>query len=509
MFLALGLAIICAIYFCYVILLRQSQSQDQRPSLPLPPGPPALPIIGHLHLLPKEHIWQQFKKWHDQYGPIICVKSGALNIISLGSYNAVRDLLEKRSSNYSSRPKFLADRVSNGLLPTFLPFKDKWKAHHRLHTSLLTIQASQKYQVVQDVECKQMLHDLLGIEDFAGCFQRYASSQIFSLAFGKRMPRGDEPEVRELEEVMNGILESISLCDEVFPVLKYLPDWLATWRIRAARLPKKQTGIFSRNVGLAMTSESWNWSKAAKVQGEKLGLKEDELWYNVGALYEAGTDSTAIVLEVFTMACLLYPAIFQRAQTEIDAVVGMRMPTFDDIPKLPYLRAIVSEIIRWRHPSPGGLHHAADEDDMYQGFSIPKGTAVVATHFALDTDEAIFENPHTFDPDRWIRNPNLPASAFGFGRRACPGLYVGQNSVSIAIARLLWAYDIGHAFENGQRLEVDPWDLTGGIGVRPSPFKTLFHVRGRERQSIIEREWEAVDKDVDALLERAGDVFKK
>lgn len=258
-----------------------------------------------------------------------------------------------------------------------------------------------------------------------------------------------------------------------------------------------------------MTSESWNWSKAAKAQGEKLGLKEDELWYNVGALYKAGTDSTTIVLEVFTMACLSHPAIFQRSQAEIDAVVGMRMPTFDDIPKLPYLKAIVSEIFRWRHPSPGGLHHAADEDDVYQGYSIPKGTAVVATHFALDTDETIFDNPHAFNPDRWIRNPNLPVSAFGFGRRACLGLYVGQNSVSIAIARLLWAYDIGHVVENGQKLEVDPWNLTGAIGLRPSPFKASFRVRGAERQKIIEREWEGVDKDVDSLLERAGDVFRK
>lgn len=509
MFLALGLAAICAIYYYYVIYLRRPQSPGQKLPPPLPPGPPALPIIGHLHLLPKEHIWHQFKKWHDQYGPIICIKFGSLKIVSLGSYHVVHDLLEKRSSNYSSRPKFLADRISNGLLPTFLPFEDKWKAHHRLHTSLLTIQASQQYQVVQDVESKQMIRDLLGTQDFAGCFQRYASSQIFSLAFGKRMPRGDEPEVRELEDVMNGILQGISLSDEVFPALNYLPDCLASWRIRAAQLPKRQTEIFSRNVGLALTSGSWNWSKAARILGEKMGLKEDELWYNVGALYEAGTDSTAIVLEVFTMACILYPAIVQRAQAELDAVVGMRMPTFNDLPNLPYLRAILSEIFRWRHPSPGGLHHAADENDVYQGFWIPKGTAVVATHFALDTDENIFENPHAFDPDRWIRNPNLPASSFGFGRRACPGLYVGQNSVSIAMARLLWAYDIGYAFENGQRFEVDPWNLTEGIGVRPRPFKASFRVRGTERQNIIERNWEGVEKDVDTLLERAGDVFNK
>jgi cytochrome P450 len=425
-------------------------------------------------------------------------------MILLGSYEVTHDLLEKRGSNYSSRPKFLADRVSNGLLPTFLPYREKWKAHHRLHTSLLTIQASQHYQVVQDVESKQMIYGLLSSADFSGQFQRYASSQIFSLAYGKRMTRGDEPEVRELEDVMNGILQSISLGEEVFPILKWLPDRLAPWRRRADHLPKRQTEIFSRNMRLASESGSWNWAKAANRLNRTLGLSEPELWYNVGALYEAGTDSTAIVLEVFIMACVLHPDVVRRAQKELDSVVGMRMPTFEDLPSLPYIRAIVSEVFRWRHPSPGGLHHAADEDDIYRGYLIPKGTAVVANHFSLDTDESIFERPFDFDPDRWIRNPRLPVSAFGFGRRACPGLYVGQNSVSIAISRLLWAYDIGHAYDGDRKLEVDPWNLTQGIGVRPSPFKASFHVRGEKRREIIIQAWEEAEKDIDILLERAS-----
>ncbi|KAE8374973.1 cytochrome P450 [Aspergillus bertholletiae] len=351
-------------------------------------------------------------KWHGQYGPIICIRFGSLKIIALGSHKVTHELLEKRGSNYSSRPKFLADRVSNGLLPTFLPFREKWKSHHRLHTSLLTLQASQKYQVVQDVESKQI--DLRA---------RYASSQIFSLAYGKRMPHGDEPEVRELEEVMRRILESISLGEEVFP--------------------------------------------------------------NVGALYEAGTDSTAIVLDVFVMACL-------------DAVVGMRMPTFTDLPMLPYVRAIVSEVFRWRHPSPGGLHHAADEDDIYQGFLIPKGTAVVANHFSLDTDESIFDHPFDFEPDRWIRNPARCRSAL-------LGLVVVLARDCIWVGTLfLWAYDIGYAYEKGRRLEVDPWDLTQGIGVRPTPFRASFCVRGEKRHQIISQAWKEAEKDVDVLLEQVG-----
>ncbi|KAF9888575.1 hypothetical protein FE257_008507 [Aspergillus nanangensis] len=469
MFISIAIATLLAT--CYVVLFRRPPPQE---SERLPLGPPTLPILGNLHQIPKEHLWRTVKQWHDQYGPIICVRFGSLKMILLGSYEVAHDLLEKRGSNYSSRPKFLADR------------------------------ASQHYQVVQDIESKQMIYDMLSSADFSGQFQRYASSQIFSLAYGKRMPRGDEAEVRELEDVMNGILQNISLSEEVFPVLKWLPARLAPWRRRADHLPKRQTEIFSRNMKLASESASWNWAKAAKRLNRALGLTEPDLWYNVGALYEAGTDSTAIVLEVFVMACVLHPGVVRRAHEELDSVVGMRMPTFEDLPRLPYVRAIVSEVFRWRHPSPGGLHHAADEDDIYRGFLIPKGTAVVANHFSLDTDERIFESPFDFDPERWIRNPRLPVSAFGFGRRACPGLYVGQNSVSIAIARLLWAYDIGHAYEGRRRLEVDPWDLTQGIGVRPSPFKASFHVRGEKRHEIIIQAWEEAEKDIDILLERAS-----
>ncbi|KAH8426351.1 uncharacterized protein LDX57_004094 [Aspergillus melleus] len=174
----------------------------------------------------------------------------------------------------------------------------------------------------------------------------------------------------------------------------------------------------------------------------------------------------------------------------------MRLRTADDFPNLLYIAAIVSEIFRWRHPSPGGLHHASGEDDVYRGFWIPKDTAVVATHFALDTDETIFERPFDFDPDRWIP---LLGSVGGLA----PGLYVGRNSVTMAITRLLW----GYAFEDGKRLDFPPWDLTQGIGVRPSPFKASFRVRDQKRQDIIKKAWIGAEKDTDVLLRQAGSSF--
>ncbi|KAF8824939.1 hypothetical protein HHX47_DHR7000142 [Lentinula edodes] len=66
-------------------------------------------------------------------------------------------------------------------------------------------------------------------------------------------------------------------------------------------------------------------------------------------------EMTSSVLPVFVLAMALYPAVQQRAQKEIDSVVGKgRFPTFQDRNKLPYVQAIVREVLRWRPIGPIG-----------------------------------------------------------------------------------------------------------------------------------------------------------
>lgn len=56
---------------------------------------------------------------------------------------------------------------------------------------------------------------------------------------------------------------------------------------------------------------------------------------------------------VFFLAMILYPDVMQRAQSQIDTVVGRdRFPTFDDMEKLPYIVALIHEALRWRPPLP-------------------------------------------------------------------------------------------------------------------------------------------------------------
>jgi cytochrome P450 len=70
----------------------------------------------------------------------------------------------------------------------------------------------------------------------------------------------------------------------------------------------------------------------------------------------------------------LYPEVQRKAQEEIDRVVGEeRLPTTEDRSNMPYL-----DVLRWHPIAPMGLPHTCTEDDVFDGYLIPKGTMVIS-----------------------------------------------------------------------------------------------------------------------------------
>lgn len=71
----------------------------------------------------------------------------------------------------------------------------------------------------------------------------------------------------------------------------------------------------------------------------------------------------------------LYPEAQKRAQADVDRVVGGdRLPDFSDLEDLPYLTAMIKELLRWNAPAPLGTSHSVTRDDVYEGWFIPAGT---------------------------------------------------------------------------------------------------------------------------------------
>ncbi|KIW74043.1 hypothetical protein PV04_02111 [Phialophora macrospora] len=482
----------------------------KRPNLP--PGPPRLPIIGNLHQAPEHYPWRTYQEWSKQYGPIFSLQYGLNTIIMLGTHEAAHDLLDKRSNIYSSRPRVVmgGECVSKGYRTLLMPYGQQWRNHQRLQGSFLNIRISQSYRKLQELESLQLIYELLDSNaDFADRYHRYSSSLIFALAYGRRMIRGDEREVKGIDQVMDNFLYAARVGTwlvDALPSLNYLPGLLAPWKRLGDKLHAFESKLYLDNLSQGQVSKSWNWSKQAGQMKEGQAMTEKELAYDVGILYEAGSDTTTMALEVFTLAMLLYPDAMKKGQAELDAVLGSsQFPTFEDKDKLPYIEAIVKETLRWRPVSAGGIPHAVIQDDEYMGYHIPAGATVIGNHWSMHLDENVYNDPYAFIPDRWIEHPDLPLAAFGFGRRICTGQHIAKNSLFINIARILWTFDIDYKYDlvNGtkQRREVDPFAFTQGFNSRPVKFEATFVPR-EARATVVTQLWKEAETDLDVVMGR-------
>jgi hypothetical protein len=92
-----ALSILVAVY-----VLHQKHQRAK-----LPPGPPGLPLIGNLHQAPKGAVWLTFQKWVKQYGKLVSVNFGGTTVVIIGDYETAKNLLDKRASIYSSRPRMV------------------------------------------------------------------------------------------------------------------------------------------------------------------------------------------------------------------------------------------------------------------------------------------------------------------------------------------------------------------------------------------------------------------
>lgn len=392
----------------------------------LPPGPAGLPIVGNLLGIPKSHPWLEHTKLHKKYGPIFSMQFGFNTVIYLGTYEVARELLEKRSNIYSSRPTLtmVGECISQGNRSLILPYGDQWRGYRRLQGAFLSPRMSNTYRELQDLESKQLIMEFLTRDDFFKRYHRYSSSLTFALAYGKRMPTGLEEEVRGVERIMDNLNMAFitNWIVDSLPFLNELPSFLKPWKKIADTLGDEERDFFNMIRAGATQRPGYNWCKDILTMKDHKALTDMQLSYVVGNTYEAGSDTTTMTLQVFTLAAVLHPEKVRILQDEIDSVVGRdRLPTFEDTEKMPYLLAFIKEVHRWRPVLPGGVPHAVTADDEFMGYHIPKGATIVPGHWAISMDEELYPNADEFEPERFLKNPDLPYSQFGFGRRKCIG----------------------------------------------------------------------------------------
>ena len=119
-------AIAVLIYFSF---LKPKRSLPKGSTYP--PGPPGKPLVGNLLDIPPKHSWLQFKKWADQYGPLMRLNLAGNEHYVISSEKVANDLLRERGSLYSSRAQAPASAVllSDNLRPVLLRYNGKICLH--------------------------------------------------------------------------------------------------------------------------------------------------------------------------------------------------------------------------------------------------------------------------------------------------------------------------------------------------------------------------------------------
>ena len=261
---------------------------------------------------------------------------------------------------------------------------------------------------------------------------------MFSTASGKENAEA-EYAIRELSRIGY---------DEMFmPAL--LPDWLPLpGKIHKRRCIKILDDIIWRCIeerrrkGIASNDLLDQLLQADDAEGKGSKLSDREIRDQCMTIFLAGHDTTAAGLTWAGWCLASHPDIAARATKEVDEVLGDRLPTYADLPRLSYITQVVKEALRLYPPAIGTFLRRAVEDVTIGSWKIPKGSLVAVLTFVIQRDPRWYPDPLKFDPDRFndersksiLRGAFIP---FGTGPRVCIGNNVAMMEMTLIVAMLL------------------------------------------------------------------------
>lgn len=183
-------------------------------------------------------------------------------------------------------------------------------------------------------------------------------------------------------------------------------------------------------------------------KGEDLNLSAGEILAECSVMMNAGTDTTIAALTNTIYLIYKHPYVLQKLREEIEnATSSCDVPSYGTVANLLFLRACIEESLRLRPASSMGLPRVVPLGGRtIAGEFVPEGVTVSVPTYTLLRNAEAFENPTTYDPDRWMGKgdkekmikAHLP---FSIGPRACIGRNIAYFEQLLVIATLVRLFD--------------------------------------------------------------------
>ncbi|CAE6514152.1 unnamed protein product [Rhizoctonia solani] len=503
---------------CGLLLVVLYQRRTDRASLPLPPGPQRWPLVGSLLSVPKdEKLPVIFSQWGKEYGDVCYARLPGQDIIILNSYEAVTELLDRRSAIYSSRPPLIMAGQLVGWEQSLgqLPYGEQMRKTRKLLYEGMSIRAMTDLYPLQEREAMKFVLRLLKTpEQLQEHIHQAVGSSLLMLTYGYDVKGVNDHLIVLANDTINMFLNVAApgaWAVDTFPFLKYLP-WMS-FKAKAKECSKllddynnipmnfvhekMKTGDGEPCLAARWLEREVNDKRSDKDLAE---YNESLIKWASSALVLAGSDTTASAVSTFFALMTLHPEVQAKAQAEITRVVGNdRLPTYSDRDSLPYVEAVYKEVLRWHPTVPIGLPHLMTDtvDDEFRGMRIPKGSVAFAMIGNMLHDPQMYRDPHTFNPERFMGPPenmerNPENIIFGFGRRRCPGMNVAHSSVWLAITFVLATYNITPALGPDGKPILPRMKFTRELISHIEPYKCTITPKSPKAVSLIEETQEMV-----------------
>ncbi|XP_047971578.1 cytochrome P450 76T24-like [Salvia hispanica] len=435
------------------------------PKSKLPPGPTPLPILGNIHLLGRNP-HRSLAKLSRTYGPLMHLRLGSITTIVASSPEIAREILQKHDQTCSSRAvPCVAHAMGHAEASmAWLPVGSQWRKLRKITKEhMFTAQKVNASEPLRQEKLRQLRDYLVEGRGREVNFEEVAfvtalnliSTTLFSVDFASLDSHSSHEEVKE---IIRGIMEITGTPNvaDFFPILRLVdPQGLKRKaNVYLGKMLDKFDEIISKR--LEERDKSSDCLRKKDLLEVLLDLnQEDEAYLSIheikhllSDLIIAGADTTTDSVQWAMSELIRNPEKLTKAKKELRSVIGEKAQVQEnDIPKLPYLNAVIKESFRLHPPGPFLIPHEAEADLEINGYTIPRGARILVNVWAIGRDPSVWSNPESFEPERFVggsvdyKGRDFGLIPFGSGRRICPGLPLAHLMVHLMVASMIHEFD--------------------------------------------------------------------
>ncbi|TKW08058.1 hypothetical protein SEVIR_6G003900v4 [Setaria viridis] len=484
---------------------RPSTAREREQLLSKLPSPHSrLPIIGHLHLVGSlAHVsLRDLAARHGRDG-LMLLRLGAVPTLIVSSPSAAQAVLRTHDHVFASRAYSpVTDILFYGSTDVaFAPYGEHWRQVRKISTAhLLTNRKVRSYRHAREQEVRLVVAKIreaaaagtaMDLSDLLNSFTNDIVCHAVSGKFFRE--EGRNKLFRELVEANSSLIGGFNV-EDYFPALVKLGIVKRMVCAKAHRVNKMWDDLLekliddhaSRPPASERDGEETDFIDVLLSVQQEYRLTRDHIKAQLAIMFEAGTDTSFIVLEYAMVELMQNPGLMNKLQAEVRnnmANKGKDMVTEEELNDLAYLKAVIKETLRLHMPAPLLVPHLSMAECDVEGYTIPAGTRAIVNSWALARDPSYWEgDAEEFKPERFMEGGSAAAVdykgndffylPFGTGRRMCPGVNFATAATEIMLANLVYHFN----WELPLELAEKGIDMTESFGVTVHRTRKLLLV---------------------------------